>query len=299
MNLFPSKLNRKNNFDGIRIIASVLVLCSHMFALSGRWEPRFLGDHSFGNLGVLIFFSISGYLVTASWVSDPDSKRFLIRRFLRIIPGLFVAVIVSYITIRLLGLSGFPKNPLHAFNGSLWTIPYEIYFYLFICVIGVLTNSFSLMLLFGAFVAFTFLPESFLSYFGLFFAGGAILKQYPVLRKGTFLIAFAAMSLVYLWLDNTIIGLAFIIPPLTIWVGTQSWPILNKAGIFGDLSYGIYIYAWPVQQIIVALLGKNTSYFQLLATSLLAVLLLAWLSWHFVEKPSLNLKPLKRKPTLL
>jgi len=76
---------QRNNFDALRLIGAFLVLISHQFALSGRWEPRFVGDHSFGNLGVLIFFSISGYLVTSSWLKDPNILRFAARRALRMV----------------------------------------------------------------------------------------------------------------------------------------------------------------------------------------------------------------------
>ena len=77
-------MKRNNNFDGLRLIGALLVVFSHQFALAGRWEPRVIGDHSFGSLGVLIFFSISGYLVTSSWIADPHPGRFFTRRFLRV-----------------------------------------------------------------------------------------------------------------------------------------------------------------------------------------------------------------------
>ena len=47
---------RSNNFDGLRFTGVLLVLWSYMFAVSAHWEPRFLRDHSFGNLGALIIF---------------------------------------------------------------------------------------------------------------------------------------------------------------------------------------------------------------------------------------------------
>jgi hypothetical protein len=56
-----------NNFDGLRLFASLLVVVSHTFLLSDRHVPTFYGSHTLGNLGVLIFFSISGYLIAASW----------------------------------------------------------------------------------------------------------------------------------------------------------------------------------------------------------------------------------------
>ena len=76
---------QRNNFDALRLIGAFLVLISHQFVLSGRWEARFVGGHSFGNLGVLIFFSISGYLVTSSWLKDPNILRFAARRALRMV----------------------------------------------------------------------------------------------------------------------------------------------------------------------------------------------------------------------
>lgn len=59
----------------------------------------------------------------------------------------------------------------------------------------------------------------------------------------------------------------------------------------GDLSYGVYIYAFPVQQALVPFSLETpipwiTNF--LIATPI--TFLLAWLSWHFVERPALNLK---------
>jgi len=56
----------RNNFDGVRLLGAVFVLLSHQFALSGRAEPLIIGQHSLGNLGGLMFFSISGFLVMQS-----------------------------------------------------------------------------------------------------------------------------------------------------------------------------------------------------------------------------------------
>ena len=58
----------------------------------------------------------------------------------------------------------------------------------------------------------------------------------------------------------------------------------------GDLSYGIYIYAWPVQQAVTHLFGASVTWYGNAAISLPVVLGLAWLSWWLVEKPALVLK---------
>src|SRR4051794_16276411 len=64
-------MHHRNNFDGLRLIGALMVLVSHQFALSGRTEPHVVGQVSLGALGVLIFFSISGFLVGQSWHNDP------------------------------------------------------------------------------------------------------------------------------------------------------------------------------------------------------------------------------------
>lgn len=58
---------------------------------------------------------------------------------------------------------------------------------------------------------------------------------------------------------------------------------------FGDYSYGLYIYAFPVQQAVLALLGEMAPWMLFLFAFPL-VLLLSVLSWHGIEKPFLRLK---------
>jgi peptidoglycan/LPS O-acetylase OafA/YrhL len=66
---------------------------------------------------------------------------------------------------------------------------------------------------------------------------------------------------------------------------------LRSAGRFGDLSYGTYIYAWPVQQVLVAYLGVQASFHVLAMAAIAIVLPLAWLSWRYVEHPAIARKP--------
>lgn len=157
-----------NNFDAIRITAALAVLVSHQFALAGLPEPSFFHLLSWGGGAVLVFFVISGYLVTMSWYRDPSVWRFAARRALRIWPALTVVVLV---TAYLLGalvttlplidywthratfdylsalrmridfvLPGvFEHNPYpQGVNGSLWTIPLEVRCYVVLAAAGLL-----------------------------------------------------------------------------------------------------------------------------------------------------------------
>jgi peptidoglycan/LPS O-acetylase OafA/YrhL len=59
-----------------------------------------------------------------------------------------------------------------------------------------------------------------------------------------------------------------------------------------DYSYGIYIYAFPVQQTLVSFWPQMPLPAYLLSSFVITVALAA-LSWHFVEKPALKLKPFR------
>ncbi len=67
-------------------------------------------------------------------------------------------------------------------------------------------------------------------------------------------------------------------------------PLLHAVGAERDLSYGLYVYAWPVQ-ILVLLAGAAA--WPVLAYGLVSLglaLLLAWASWTWVEAPALRLR---------
>ncbi|MGL4242660.1 MAG: acyltransferase family protein, partial [Beijerinckiaceae bacterium] len=65
-----------------------------------------------------------------------------------------------------------------------------------------------------------------------------------------------------------------------------SHPQLEPAG---DISYGVYLYGWPVQQALQALFPAVSGW-AMLPAALVVTCLLATLSWIFVEKPALKLK---------
>jgi peptidoglycan/LPS O-acetylase OafA/YrhL len=61
-------------------------------------------------------------------------------------------------------------------------------------------------------------------------------------------------------------------------------------GRWGDFSYGMYIYAWPVQQALIAWSHRDIGVLRLFALEFPVILILAVLSWHIIEKPALKLK---------
>ena len=66
---------------------------------------------------------------------------------------------------------------------------------------------------------------------------------------------------------------------------------------YGDFSYGMYLYGFVVQQLLVRYVAIAHQPLVLSALAILSALLLAILSWHLVEKPFLKLK--RRRTTVI
>jgi peptidoglycan/LPS O-acetylase OafA/YrhL len=342
-----------NNFDGLRLLGALMVLFSHQLALSGNPEPRIF-DVKLGTLGVIIFFTISGYLVTASWERDPQFIRFAFKRLLRVWPALAVCLTICMALVCLVKIASsdgavptmlfnylpknvfegaipnmlfsylpnyifvwedgifFKGNPYKFLNGSLWTIPLEVQCYLAVMLLGYISREHLRMTLIGAILAIAAMhltgnwdkfSERLPGFFQIkddfnlpvFFLAGAVMYFIPKLRSPKLSGALVLMGLTALALGQTGITLFLLVPLFVVGVGVASWPALRDASHFGDLSYGIYLWAWPIEQLGVSVLGKQTPWPLLLALTVIATALMAYLSWHLVERRCLRLKPGSRE----
>ncbi len=88
-------------------------------------------------------------------------------------------------------------------------------------------------------------------------------------------------------------ALSFLISPLMIYmvsyVGLLKMPRLPYFHT-GDYSYGIYLYAFPLQQTLIAMFPDLRSWPLHLLASCLAATVFATFSWHCIEKPILKLR---------
>ena len=90
--LGPGRAQRYPLFDVIRLLAALLVIFSHVVhhdrapRAPARSTSGKLGV-TWGHVGVAIFFVTSGYLVTESWHRRPEGGGYLLKRVLRIWPG--------------------------------------------------------------------------------------------------------------------------------------------------------------------------------------------------------------------
>lgn len=297
------------NFDLMRLVAALLVVVSHTFPLAGQPPFRIVGVEDLGALGVSIFFVISGYLVSASYERDP--KSYLLKRVLRIEPGLIASLVVTvgllafvttapaaeywpaagmYVvrnallypaTYELPGV--FQHAPMAGVvNGVLWTLRLEFSFYLVLLVIRArLAWVLALTGLCAAvFVAMTITDPH--------WASEKLTRiVFLTARNGLLFFAGAALQLsrrkVPLWLGA---GSAVAFPLLgPLALPTAVLGLARPGKLPADLSYGVYIYAFPIQQWL-AVQGQLN-----VATAVLAVLPFAAASWFLVERPAMKLKP--------
>lgn len=314
-----------------------MVLVGHSYIFLGLPEPVVLGWAPLGPIGVFIFFVISGYLVAQSWERDPHVGRFLIRRALRIFPGLWVCILLCtyvlgpllthiplrdywwhahtkgylsnlylYISYALPGVFAENKYP-HAVNGSLWSLPVEFMMYLFMAGLLWLRPSKWISLLVGAgaivmvfawalpradmlVIYRTDIRQLFIC--GAYFWVGVLLHQWRLRGRWSGWVLLAVLS-VWLalspWRDLFVLCSYLALPLLIVEVGERSWPGFRSLNAH-DYSYGIYIYAFPVQQTIASFYPHMELLPYVLAATL-ATVILAKLSWAWVESRCLKFKP--------
>lgn len=75
-----------------------------------------------------------------------------------------------------------------------------------------------------------------------------------------------------------------------LWIATNQKYRLPSLKKFGDISYGVYLYGWPMQQAVRGWWGESITWWQLFLLSLTLSALAGYASWHLLEKPMLGLK---------
>lgn len=203
----------------------------------------------------------------------------------------------------------FAGHAIERVNGPLWTIPIELGWYVVLAalgVAGVLRHRLALLAISLACTVYVFgiygaekegVDRFWEMEFGLFFLYGACLHCYRQAWQPRPLAAallLSGLSLLSYALGHDYLAILIPLPYFTVLAAQASTPVVRAAGRWGDFSYGIYIYSFPVQQTVIWLTGNALGLAEGLAVSLAVTFALAWASWHLVEKPVLGLKRLLR-----
>lgn len=196
-------------------------------------------------------------------------------------------------------------------NGSLWTLSYEFTMYLsLLALFAVRSKPAAKWLLLGIFATlvglihfYPHLADGFLLKnlnlashhlydLGAFFIGGSLLAamRFNTIPKRNTVTAVAfALLLVLTALGFFKEASHLLLPIIIIGFGLAKTPYINNWGErLGDLSYGVYIYGFLVQQSLMYFFSLGP--YQLMIASLAIALICAYLSWHGVEKRALRLK---------
>ena len=203
---------------------------------------------------------------------------------------------------------GNPAGP--GFNASLWTLPIEVRMYRQIFEIWLISFvflrhrrlAFDVMIVLSALyyatryfvlgehLAVELAPDR-LPY--MFFLGAAILVLARHVRLGRGWATAAALGAIVV---SALCGRSafFFCYSLLLWYVVLGLAYLPKGKILqfnrlGDYSYGVYIYAWPIQQFAVTYWRDLTVVQNILLTTPV-IFGIAVLSWHIVESPALRLK---------
>lgn len=324
-----------NNFDALRFWAALTVLWSHCWELtqgSVANEPmnRLSGEQTtLGGLSVMVFFVISGYLITKSYDAGRDPWRFARARALRILPALVLVVLLSAFMLGPIGagvslrafiatpepwryLTGhslatwpaFPSNPSTDINGPLWTLRLEIGCYVLVFALGVtrLLNRYTTLFLYVGAVAMLLGAEHWQPGGELAagfrrntlqltaeFLAGALIYQWRVPLRARFAWLALGIGVVCVACGGLDLAMQTALPYAVIFAALETKRRVWSPAIYGDWSYGTYIFAWPICQLVVLWLGPM-NWWSLGAIATPITLLAAAASWHLLEKRALALK---------
>ena len=235
----------------------------------------------------------------------------------------FAHEFVGFITLQAPDANGaFSSLPHPSLNGAVWTLPYELCCYVIVLGLGasgllsrariIVAIAILTLLLnylgmlaeaksvseYGTFDALLYALREPLRLAGFFFSGATffLLQRRIYLRRD--LVAFAAVGLIFCLrvplLANFGIALfgAYLIFAFAQMAGKGTIGRINSRN---DISYGLYIYAWPIEQILITGFGGSSLLFLGSATWLLDAGM-GWLSWTLLERPIMRAVR-DRKPT--
>lgn len=297
--------------DGIRALAVLGVIGFHAGMLQG------------GYIGVDVFFVLSGYLITKVVGENPDLPRFYWRRVKRLVPplALMLAAYVAFFSwaapdgahrsrdalLAFLYLTDYAHNVVADQLRHTWSLSVEEHFYLLwpLIFLRCRPTMFALAL---AYVCATLwrvwrmhhgdwwlaYPQFDARVSGLIL--GCLMAHLPRIRFPAWpgLVALAALAVLLPWDSATAHGVGMIPVEIAAAVAIlgQSPQWLGRLAYLGKLSYGIYLWHYPIASY---LLARNTDPLLVLAGSLCGSIALAALSYHTIE--SLTTQRMRRAGT--
>jgi peptidoglycan/LPS O-acetylase OafA/YrhL len=233
-------------------------------------------------------------------------------------PGTFLWRLVTLQTLWI--PQSFKQNHWPFVNTAVWTIQYEFLCYLLVMVLGVIgtfKRRWFVMGLFAAAYAWHMLhlyrdmwvydwkelpvggsPDYYPRFVTYFLAGCVCLAFGNRARFGwkSGVAAFIITAVFAAWGKYLDAVLPVTLPVMVFALAFSPRLGFSNWGKYGDFSYGLYIFAWPVQQILIHLTGGKIGPITLFVSAFAITLLFAVASWYCVERPFLRMKPKRKVP---
>ena len=195
----------------------------------------------------------------------------------------------------------FEQNRSHGINGSIWSVIIEIRMYLYLLLFylfGVFKTRLRFNTVVGVLVVLVWsgtfdvpgISGSTDKHVALLFCIGSLLyvnrdlvSVQPLIVVGAF--AFAASTHNT---DKFQYAYVFLLTCVFCMVTFLKYGFFFER--YGDYSYGVYLWGWPVQQVVAMLTPESSALFNAVV-SMIVSLALSIVSWHLIEKRALQLKP--------
>lgn len=211
----------------------------------------------------------------------------------------------------------FSDNPYKAINGSLWTIRYEFTCYILLSALFLFKSNrlWSRVLLFAAssimYIGYVFFIDQLGDLSVLNLVGFEVLQLGTFFVIGSFLASLDIEKLFSKWMVFVTLGILIlsivfdfyneskhiIFSLLVLSIGFTPINFMANFAKYGDMSYGVYIYSFPIQQTLVYFFDLGT--YALLLNSVILSIIMGYLSWHLIEKQALKRKKKFNKPQIV
>lgn len=189
-----------------------------------------------------------------------------------------------------------------AINGPLWSLPYEVWLYVLLflfCSLGgrearafIVIGAVSLSILWGVTSTIGGFPIASFDGFqfarlGSYFLSGAVLAVcWPYIKKRAVVMgAISVLALIVLQKIEPIGTIVHSLALATIVIGLGSSSAMAWFSRGGDASYGMYIFAWPIQQFSLLLIN---SFWLSMLVAYLATTAMGYVTWHSFEKRAMS-----------
>lgn len=321
------KNNRLTELDALRGLAAVCVVMYHYTQRFNELYPNYMSvefKFSYGNLGVQLFFIISGFVIFLTIKQTTTSVEFIKKRAIRLYPAYITCVIITFLCVSIFGLEGretsfkdalINLSLLEGFipgtnyvDGAYWSLTVEITFYILISILIYFRSvkyiyQILCVWLFSSTILYFIVEKTNLKILGilyeraifnyayLFIAG---ISFYFLMQKKSYkyiLLLFSTLLFQFLTSDIVTFTIVLILY-FVFWLAiTKKISLLSRKPLLfmGNISYGLYLIHQNIGYIIILKmndLGFNNQYY--LIIPLIISIILAYIITKYLEKPMMK-----------